>query len=116
MSHDCIHCGAKGVAYTHTYDTCPAVLAKKQNQILKDGFAEQKKFMKDQQGHSGFSRLIATIFVLPFAAIIWGMKNHKEIDNFNKVWLTFCLKHWKILSASFLALIILAAIVGGSSK
>ena len=49
MSHTCIHCGQTGLSYSHSYDNCPAVLARKQNDILQSTLNLHKKQMKAQQ-------------------------------------------------------------------
>lgn len=50
MSYTCVHCGQSGHNwYPHNSDACPALLQKKQNEILQNTLNLQKKQMKAQQ-------------------------------------------------------------------
>ena len=110
----CIHCGARNVDHTHNYDTCPAVLAKKQNDLLKEGLKLQKKAQKSEPSQS--NKLLAGLLMAPFKLMGWGISNHREIDEFNKSWESYALKHWKGILRSLVGIIIFAAIVGSFQK
>jgi len=53
MSYSCIHCGQTGLSSSHSYDNCPAVLQKKQNEILQKGLDLQKKELNRQRKERG---------------------------------------------------------------
>jgi len=91
-------------------------LLKQQNKIQKDSLNLQYKMSGIKPPPEGVLGHLGRLIMAFFGLIGWGIKNHKEIDEFNNTWMSFCLRHWKILSVSFVAIIILAAIVGSFQK